>query len=237
MTQMPSLDNQVRRAGFFAAIACLLVTIPSLMFPLDAPGGFSAGHADRVAWLMENRMAFIAGWLFQIASMVTLTLVLMAFVWVVAIERPLRGMLAGVIAAASFVVFMIPKFIAVWTIPQLAHAVAAGKGSAGMADSLLLVLNVSLPFSLFTSFDYLGFWLYAVVGLMVAGPLMAGSTASKVCAVMLGAYGLLYHLVVFGVLAGTIGGADVEAYALSVAMLLIIAVLAAVFLFKSPVES
>jgi hypothetical protein len=51
----------------------------------------------------------------------------------------------------SAVAFIIPKFIAVWTIPLLADTITADGVDVEMADALLLLLNVSIPFSLFTS--------------------------------------------------------------------------------------
>jgi len=38
--------------------------------------------------------------------------------------------------------FIIPKFIAVWTIPLLADAIVSGAVGAELADSLLHLLNV-----------------------------------------------------------------------------------------------
>jgi hypothetical protein len=85
--------------------------------------------------------------------------------------------------------FIIPKFIAIWTIPQLVQAISTGATSAELADPLLRILNVSIPFSLYTSFDYLGFWLYAVFGLLVAGPLFGESLSSKVATICSGVFG------------------------------------------------
>lgn len=51
-----------------------------------------------------------------------------------------------------------------------------------LTDLLLPLLNISIPFSLCTSFDYLGFWLYALFGLLVAGPSISGSNAQKIAA-------------------------------------------------------
>ncbi len=233
MSRIELLDEQVRQAGFYAAVACLLVTIPSLVLPLDAPGGFAAEHAERMQWLVENRASFVAAWVVQILAMVSLTGVLLAFSWQVALLRPLRGLCAALLALVSFVAFIIPKFIAVWTIPQLAQAAVTGEMGAPLAGPLLLILNVSAPFSLFTSFDYLGFWLYAVVCLLIAGPLMAGGKLSKTCGLVLGGYGLLYHAVFGGVVAGAINANAIETYAMGSAALLMIAVVAAVFHFKT----
>ncbi len=237
MSSIEQLDNQVRQAGYYAALGCLLVTIPSLFLPLDAPAGMAAEQADRIAWLVENRSVFVTAWVVQILAMASLTAVLLAFTWQLALARPLRGLLAALFALVSFVAFIIPKFIAVWTIPQLAQALASGGIGSELAQPLLLILNVSAPFSLFTSFDYLGFWLYAVVSLLIAGPLLAGGRISKACGLALGGYGILYHGVVGGVLAGVIGPEAVESCAMGAAALLMIAVVVAVFHFRASPES
>jgi|SaaInlV_135m_DNA_3_1039749.scaffolds.fasta_scaffold13905_2 hypothetical protein len=59
-----------------------------------------------------------------------------------------------------------------------------------------MIILTSLYRSLFTSFDYLGFWLYAVFDLMAAGPLFAVSLSAKVCAITLGVYGVLFHIII-----------------------------------------
>ncbi len=61
MNATQTLDNQVNRFGFWSVIVALATVVVTLFFPLDAPGGYAAEHADRVAWLSANRGAFIAG--------------------------------------------------------------------------------------------------------------------------------------------------------------------------------
>ncbi|MEM8661703.1 MAG: hypothetical protein AAGF35_12535 [Pseudomonadota bacterium] len=227
-----SLDRQVYALGYWSAIAGLAVAVIAVFLPLDAPGGYEAGHTERINWLADNRDVFTFAWVIQILSMTTLTLALFAFAWQIAARRPLRSLLAVAVLLVSFVAFIIPKFIAVWSIPLLVEAVTGSAGDGGLANTLLLVLNVSVPYSLFTSFDYLGFWLYAVFALMVAGPLLAGPTSSKLCGGLLGLYGIAYHAVVFGVLLGAVLSKDVEFFALSVALLLLLTLITAVFNFR-----
>jgi hypothetical protein len=66
--------------------------------------------------------------------------------WHIATKNPLRAILAALVIFLSVVAFIIPKFIEVWTIPQLATAVATGAVGADMAGKLLILLNVSIPF-------------------------------------------------------------------------------------------
>ena len=130
------------------------------------------------------------------------------------------------------VVFFIPKFIAVWTIPMLAEAIATGAGASGMAETLLPILNVSVPFSLYTSFDYLGFWLYSLFALLVARPLLSGASIEKLIGAMLGVYGLLYQGVMIAILAGAIERTQIELYIVGPALLLLVVAVAALFLFR-----
>jgi hypothetical protein len=46
----------------------------------------------------------------------------------------------------SVMAFLVPKFSAVWTLPILADTITAGAVGADMADSLLLIMNVTIPF-------------------------------------------------------------------------------------------
>ena len=103
-----------------------------------------------------------------------------------------------------------------------------------MANLLLPLLNVSIPFSLYTSFDYLGFWLYALFGLLVAGPMYGGAAAQIAAA--LGVYGLIYHVMMVAFLLGSIAATEIEVYFLGLTPLLIIAVVAAGFAFRGSLQ-
>ena len=152
--------------------------------------------------------------------------------WRIAEKNPLRAIVATMVVLVSVVAFIIPKFIAVWTIPQLAETISAGSLGTELADPLLRLLNVSIPFSLYTSFDYLGFWLYAVFGLLVASALYDQSVGSKIAAVVRGVFGIAYHLMVAALLLSYISPQEIEAIAMSIFMLLLIPVLAMAFEFR-----
>ncbi len=68
MSTTQTLDYQINRLGFWSVIVAITTGVVSMFFPLDAPGGYTAEHAERVAWLSANRGAFIAGWLNQIVA-------------------------------------------------------------------------------------------------------------------------------------------------------------------------
>ena len=185
-----TLSQQINQAAFWSAAIALVTVVVAFFFPLDAPGGYEATVSERVAWLTANSGPFMIGLINQMVSMLALSGIFAGIAWQIAGTHPLRAILAATLVAISVVAFLIPKYIAVWTIPMLAEAIATGSGSAAsdMAQSLLPILNVSVPFSLYTSFDYLGFWLYAVFGLLVAGPLYSQAMSAKIAAVTLGVF-------------------------------------------------
>lgn len=234
-----SLNNQVNQFGFWSAIVATLTLIASLFIPLDVPAGYSAEHAERVAWLNANRGTFIIGWINQIAAMLSLSGIFFAMCWRIANKNPLRAILAAMVVLVSVVAFIIPKFMAVWTIPLLADTISTGAVGAELADPLLRLLNVSIPFSLYASFDYLGFWLYAVFGLLVAIPLYGENISTRIAAVTIGLFGLIYQVLLIAILLGKIAAADIESVLIGVSGLLMIQIIAMIFSFRSagcPVE-
>ena len=220
------LDFQVNRFGFWSAVVVLVTSIVSFFLPLDVPGGYAVAHADRVEWLNANLDTFILGWINQMVAMFSLSCVLLGAAWCVLEKNPLRAILAAIVIIMSVVAFIIPKFIAIWTIPQLAQTIATGAVGADLADPLLRLLNVSIPFSLYTSFDYLGFWLYAIFGLLVAGPLYGQSVSSKMAGITAGIFGLLFHVLSIALLVGVIGSPEIETAFVGASSLLLILVLA-----------
>ena len=232
-----SLDYQINRFGFWSVIIAIATGVVAMFFPLDAPGGYAAEHADRVAWLSANRGAFIAGWINQIVSMFSLSAVFFCGAWVVAGKNPFRAILAALFVAMATMAFIIPKFIAVWTIPLLADTITSGAVGAQLADPLLRLLNVSIPFSLYTSFDYLGFWLYSVFALLVAGPLYGATKSAKVASVSLGVFGVIYQILMVALFLRAIEPVDIEAYFIGASMLLLFHLVAIAFVFKRAMSS
>jgi hypothetical protein len=234
-----TLGQQINQAAFWSAVVALVTGVVSFFLPLDAPGGYEATVSERVAWLTANSGPFMIGWINQIVSMLALSGIFAGIAWQIAGTHPLRAILAATLVAISVVAFLIPKYIAVWTIPMLAEAIAAGSGSAAsdMAQGLLPILNVSIPFSLYTSFDYLGFWLYSLFALLVARPLIQFSLSAKIAGITLGVFGILYNGIVIAILAGAIARTQIEAYLMSPAGLLLIVAVATLFLFKRGMAS
>ena len=227
-----SLDEKINRLGLWSAVIVIVTAVISVYLPLDAPGGYNAEHADRVAWLINNRELFIAAWANQIVAMLSLSGVFFAITWRIGSANPLRAIIAAMVVLMSVMAFIIPKFIAVWTIPLLANTISTGAVGSELADPLLRILNVSIPFSLYTSFDYLGFWLYSLFALLVAIPLYSSSMATKISAVSLGLFGVIYQLTLLALWAGEIGAVDIEGSFLGASVLLVVAIIAMAFEFK-----
>jgi hypothetical protein len=237
MNAKTTLDYQINRVGFWSAIIVIATAVITMFLPLDAPGGYAAEHADRVVWLSENSGAFIAGWVNQIVAMLSLSGVFFAIAWRVAGNSPLSAILAAMVILMSVMAFIIPKFIAVWTIPLLAQTITSGAVGAELADPLLRLLNVSIPFSLYTSFDYLGFWLYSVFALLVALPLYGEALSAKISSVSLGLFGAIYQLIMLALFLGEIASQDIESYFISASLLMILAVIAMIPNFKNAMSS
>lgn len=232
MSVSNTLDHQVHRAAFWSTAIVVATGIAAFFLPLDAPGGYEATPAERVRWLMANSGPFVLGWFNQIVAMIALSGVLAGIAWKIAETHPLRAILAAAVVAMSMVVFFIPKFIAVWTIPMLAQSLATDAATSGMAETLLPILNVTVPFSLYTSFDYLGFWLYSSFALLVAGPLLRGSLAEKIVGATLASFAVAYNGVVGAVLTRAVAAPEIEAWALGVFGLLALVTIPSFFLFR-----
>ena len=237
MSVSSPLGQQINRAAFWSAAIVLVTAVVQFFFPLDAPGGHEATVSERVAWLTANSGPFMIGWINQIVAMLSLSGIFAGVAWRIAGTHPLRAILAATLVAISVVAFLIPKFMAVWTIPMLAEAIATGSAASGMAQTLLPILNVSVPFSLYTSFDYLGFWLYSLFALLVARPLIQFSLSAKITGITLGVFGIVYNGVVIAILARAIERTQIETYAMSAAGLLLIVAVATLFLFKGGLAS
>ena len=228
------LNDQINRAAFWCAVVGLATTIISFFLPLDVPEGYSATVEERVAWLVAHSGTFKLAWINQIASMIALSGVLAGIAWQVARTHPLQALLGGFLVALATMAFFIPKFIAVWTIPMLAESIATGAVTENMALGLLPILNVTVPFSLYTSFDYLGFWLYSLAALVVTKPLLLQSASiAKTIGVAMGVFGLAYNAVVVAILMGFVGRAEVGSSILSAAFILLIPIIASLFLFRT----
>jgi len=229
MTNSQTLDDTINKAAFWSAVVLIMAGVLSVFFPLDAPEG---PFADRMMWFSSNVGAFVMGWVVQMIAMLTLAGVFAGTAWQVRESHPVSTFVAGTALLISVVAFIIPKFIAIWSIPQMVMASSTVSANAAVAEQLFQLLNPSLPFSLFTSFDYLGFWMYGVFGLLLARPLFSLSLSAKIAAVGLGLFGLLYHVLFAGVMTGNVATADIGPYAESMGILLLIPVISMAVYFR-----
>ena len=230
-TNAATLDIQINRFGFWCVVICIATGLLAVALPLDVPGGYDATREERLNWLAANRGLFIAGWLNQILAMLTLSGLFLAIAWRVRHESPLAALLAAGATAMATMAFVIPKFMAVWTIPLLAQAALSETAGSEMAAMLLQLLNVSIPFSLYTSFDYMGFWLYSLFALLVMVPMVGRDWLSKFAALLLGLFGVGFHVAFAMLIFGVIGAADIEvSFGLSfIPLLLLLLVMLAIF--------
>ena len=226
-----SFDHRVSRFGLWCSLICIVTAIVAAFLPLDVPEGYSAAHTERLQWLTENRDAFVAAWVNQIVAMLSRSGLSLALCWRGRLKGPLSALLAAGAVAMATMAFVIPKFMAVWTIPLLANAEATGGTGAAMAAVLLPLLNVSVPFSLYTSFDYMGFWLYALFAVLTMRSLYGSDTLAKVTAILVGLFGVGFHVALACLLLGVIQAPDIEiSFGLSfIPLLLLVLVLPFVF--------
>lgn len=209
MSDTKILDNQINKMTFWATILIIAVGIAGSSLPLDAPSGTVL---ERVAWLSANLHEFRLAWALQMVAMLSLSVMFAGATWQIRSTHPLAAMIAGIALFGATMAFTIVKFIAFWSVPQMAEVASAGSAGADIALQLVTQWNVATPFGLFSSLDYLGFWLYGVSGLFIACPLWRLSTAAKVAAVGFGAYGLLYNVMLLALFADAIVQADIGAY-------------------------
>lgn len=233
MTDSQTLDYTIIKAAFWSAVVLIVAGILSAFLPLDAPDG---PFADRMIWFSSNVGAFVMGWVVQMIAMLTLAGVFAGTAWQVRKSNPVCVFVAGTALLISVVAFIIPKFIAIWSIPQMVVASSTVSADAAVAEQLFQLLNPSLPFSLFVSFEYLGFWMYAVFGLLLARPLFRLSLSAKIAAVGLGLFGLLFHVLFAGVITGSVATADIGPYAESIGILLLIPVISMAIYFRAQLK-
>jgi hypothetical protein len=119
MTDSQALDDTINKAAFRSAVVLILAGVLSVFFPLDAPAG---PFAERMIWFSANVGAFTMGWLVQMIAMLTLAGVFACTAWQVRKSHPVRTFVSGTALLISVVAFIIPKFMAIWSIQQMVVA-------------------------------------------------------------------------------------------------------------------
>ena len=229
MSNAQTLNHTINKTSFRTAIVLIMAGAMSVFFPLDSPEGL---FADRMLWYSANVDSYVMGWVIQMIAMLTLSGVFACEAWQTHESHPFSSFIAGIALLIATVAFIIPKFIAIWSIPQMVTASSTVSANAAVAEQLFRLLNPTLPYSLFTSFDYLGFWMYGIYGLLIARPLFSLMLSAKVAGACLGLYGLLYHVLFVGVICGGIETAKIALWAESLSVLLLIPVISMAVYFR-----
>jgi hypothetical protein len=225
-----NLSEKINALAVKAVVVLIVCAIPALFLPLDAPG---ATQEQAAVWLMNTMSAYMLGWIVQIIAMFSLTIIFAGAAWQIFEASPIRAVTIWLLTSFSVVVFLITKFIAIWTVPLMAKALAAGSAESEVAQVFLTALAPSVSFGLAPSLDYLGFWLYALIGLLLFRPLFALSASAKVAAVTLLLFGVIFHLVFVAIYLSLVSQGDIPAIIESSGVLLLVASIALFFQFRA----
>lgn len=229
----PNISSQINSIAFKATVIALAFVIVSLFLPLGSPG---ATQEEAAEWLINDLTPYMAGWIVQIILMFCTTTIFVGAAWQIYSTNPLRSMVLWSLTGVSFIAFSITKFIAVWSVPLSARALAAGSETRDSAEAFLLSTNPSVTFALAPALDFLGFLIYGVMGLMLFRPLVRLSTSAKIAAVSLFVYGIIICLILFVGVTAIISQSDIWGYADSSSFIFLIAIVALLIRFKSQIN-
>jgi hypothetical protein len=228
-----NISSQINSVSFKATVIVIVLGIVSLFLPLGAPG---ATQAEASEWLINDLTLYMVGWINQLILMFCTTTIFVGAAWQIYSTNPLRSILLWLMTGMSFVAFIIPKFIAVWSVPLSARALAAGSEARESAEVFLLATNPSVAFGLAPTLDFLGFVIYGVMGFILFRPLARLSTSAKVAAVTLLIYGVIICLILGVAVTAIISQSEIWEYADSSSFIFIIAVVALMIRFKSQIK-
>ncbi|MCO4091113.1 MAG: hypothetical protein HEQ34_04060 [Sphingorhabdus sp.] len=215
--------------GYKAVIVFLITGVISLALPLEAP---VPTQSAAELWLNTKAGGYLFGWLNQVILMFACSVILLAAGLSIYSSAPLRAGAVWVFTLMATLAFLISKFLSLWSVPLTAKAIAAENAVAGSAQSILTTLGPSEAFGLLSSIDYLGFWLYGLIGLLLFRPLFRQSLSAKIAAVALLLYGILFHLVYVAVMIDLLGQSDVPGVVFLNTLLVLIAAIALLFRFR-----
>ena len=215
--------------GYKAAFVFLLTAAISFALPLEAP---DPTQSAAELWLNTEAGGYLFGWLNQVILMFAFAVILVAAGLLIYSSAPLRAGAVWVLTLMSTLAFLISKFLSLWAVPLTAKAIAAENAVAGSAQSILVTLGPNEAFGLVPSIDYLGFWLYGLIGLLLFRPLFRQSLSAKIAAIALLMYGILFHLVYVAVVVDLLGQSDVGDAFFLINFLVLIAVIALLFRFR-----
>lgn len=215
--------------GYKAAFVFLITAVISLALPLEAP---APTQSAAELWLNTKAMGYLFGWLNQLILMLSSSVVLLAAGVLIYPSAPLRAGAVWVLTLMSTVVYLIAKFLALWSVPLTVKAISAESAVASSAQSILTMLGPNEAFGLMPSTDILGFWLYGLIAFSLFKPLFRQSLSAKIAAIALLTYGILFHLVYIAVMIDLLGQSDVVDAFFLINFLVLFAVLALLFRFR-----
>lgn len=224
------ISADVYGLGVGAAIVLLAGALVSFLLPLGAPAPTTQAAMQ---WLNAEAGAYLFGWLNQLVMMLACTVIFAVAGWSISGTAPLRAVAVWALTLISTAIFLISKFFALWSVPLMAKAIASESAAGPQAEAFLLALAPSEAFGLMGSLDYLGFWLYGLIGLFLFLPLYRRSLSAKIAAIVLLLYGVAFTLVFVAALIDLIGQADVAAFAMSLGLSLLIASAALLVQFRA----
>ena len=228
-----NISSQINSVAFKATVIVIVLGIVSLFLPLGAPG---ATQEEAAEWLINDLTLYMVGWINQLILMFCTTTIFVGAAWQFYSTNPVRTILLWSMTGMSFVAFIIPKFIALWSVPLSARALAAGSETRDSAEAFLLSTNPSVAFGLAPTLDFLGFVIYGVMGFILFRPLARLSTSAKVAAYTLLVYGIVICLILVVSITALISQGDIWEYADSSSFIFIVAVVALLIRFKSQIN-
>jgi hypothetical protein len=215
--------------GYKAAFVFLITGVISLFLPLEAP---APTQSAAELWLNTEAVGYLFGWLNQVILMFSSSVVLLVAGLLIYSSAPLRAGAVWVLTLMSTLVYLMSKFLSLWSVPLTVKAISAENAVASSAQSILVTLGPNEAFGLVPSIDYLGFWLYGLIGLLLFRPLFRQSLSAKIAAIALLMYGILFHLVYVAVVVDLLGQSDVGDAFFLINFLVLIAVIALLFRFR-----
>ncbi len=228
-----NLNVRMNGLGAISVLVLALSFIASLFLPLDAP---AANQEAAAVWLNTVAGLYLLGWLNQIIAMLACSGVFTAAGWLIFPQAPLRASMVWVLTIISVAVFLITKFFTLWSVPLAAKALASGSAQSDLARAFLSVLAPQAAFSLSPSLDYLGFWLYAFIGLCLFRPLFRLSISAKFAALAFLIFGIGLNLAYIAPLIDGISLNGISDVVLSLGILIFIASACLFFDFRAQRE-
>ena len=158
-------SRHINSIGFNAVIFIIFTAVLSFFLPLDAP---VPSQEESAQWLMNKGVPYLFGWINQVVAMIASSIVLAVAAWQIFPAAPLRAGVVWIMIFSATIIFLITKFLSLWSVPLMAKAIASASTDIESAQVLLRALGPSGGFGLIplwislhsTSTDYVGFFCF-----------------------------------------------------------------------------